>query len=268
MVKRGFLALMICLFLAPFTIAYADLIWEPENNFYQEHKSNMVALDRSFTVNGTNGTVAVKEKPGAKQDVTSIKNGTVIYIHYSCLYGGEYWGYTEYYGDSVRYSGWVKLDQMLVHYDYKAFAEQHRNEFYEYKGAYSEMKDPLSCVTWDWPGADHLKSVTEVYLDHFSIVHAYKDKDGREWGFITDYKGSIGFWVCLSDPLNQSIPAFNPEPEPYLWVSMTTHVDLIDSDKGSDPPIVAISAMVAFVVAGTAALIRVFWKRKPQVNSL
>ena len=258
MVRRIFLILLACVFLASSSVAYADAIYEPQNDFTKKHLSDLVELKRSFTANGKDGTVAVKAKPGAKLNTTSIKNGSVIFIQYSCLYGGEFWGYAENAGDSRQYSGWVKLDQMLVNYDHITFAEEHQNEFYAYEGAYSEITDPWPCVTWPWPGAGNMQSEMTVNPVIFSISHAYLDKEGREWGFISDYKRSRGLWICLSDPLNLDIPTFNPAPEPYPWVSVTTHVDL----KGKFAIVDIIIALVAVVVVGTAVLIRVFWKPK------
>ena len=66
--------------------------------------------------------------------------------------------------------------------------------------------------------------------------------------------------MCLSDPLNREIPAFNPPPEPVRWVSETEHTEIWQSDN--TVPIVII--MVALLVIGTAVLIKVFWKPNKQ----
>ena len=132
----------------PILGAYADVIIEPDNGFYARHASQMVYLGRNFVANGEDGYVAIKYEPGSRDEITSLKNGEVIYMQYSCLYDGEFWGFT------FKYSGWVKLDQMLVLYDYVAFAEEHWDEFYSYSGDYKEIKENRAMIAWPWPGAD------------------------------------------------------------------------------------------------------------------
>src|SRR5215469_2087459 len=53
-------------------------------------------------------------------------------------------------------------------------------------------------------------------------MKTYKDSEGREWGKVGYYAdvggGSyVSGWVCLGDPGNSDIPAFNPAPKPKKW---------------------------------------------------
>jgi hypothetical protein len=252
--KRFSVLLLLLLFLllmAPLT-AYADMIYEPENEFYKQNRSYIVFLGRSFIANGEGEAVSVKKEPGAKNDIHTLKNGEVTYIQYSCLYDGDFWGFT------FDYSGWIKLDQMLVLYDYISFEEDHLEEFYSYDGDYTAIKDTMAAIAWPWPGCETpIWTFEGLDTEHFWASFAYRDEEGREWGFISYLYGSRNIWVCLSDPLKRDMPAFNVAAAPAPWVSETEHTDI---GRSANPPLTLIICLVAVLVIGTAALIKIFWK--------
>lgn len=262
MFKRFFAVTIVYLLLMTPLAAYADLIVEPENDFFSRYENECVYLGRSFYANGANGSVSVKDKPGSNKDVTTIENGETVYIEYSCVYKGDYWGIASLYSKetSENLYGWMQMDQLLVLYDYIAFEEDHQGEFYQYKGDYDEIKKEGAAVAWPWPGSDApLWTVESLDTTNFRVSHAYKDDMGREWGFVTYLYGSRNIWVCLSDPLNQDIPVFNPAPEPRIWVSDTSHSDVGKLESDLSVPVVIIILVMALVV-GTVVLIKVFWK--------
>ena len=148
MEKRIIAMLVVCFLLMSSFVAYADIIVEPENDFYSRYKSHIISLGRSFYANGADGFASVHKEPGTKREIAKIQNGEVAYAQYSCLYDGGLWGYT------FEYSGWIKLDQFLVLYDYVTFKEDHFDEFYSYSGDYTGIKESLSVIAWPWPGAE------------------------------------------------------------------------------------------------------------------
>ena len=256
---------LICLCPTPSSVAYADAIVEgPANEFYDEYESLFVYLDRSFIANGEAGSMSVKIAPGSEDVIANLENGKEVYMRCSCLYDGDFWGY------AFLYSGWARLDQMLVLYDYVAFAEDHSDELYLYGGDYKEIKETRSAIIWPWPGADEpLWTLEDLDADSFSVSYAYKDGEGREWGFVSYLYGSTNIWVCLSDPLNRDIPAFSPTPAPYIWVSETEHVDIKQyAQENKSPAVAFIIILVAALVAATAVLIRVFWKRERRKSGI
>jgi hypothetical protein len=183
----------------------------------------------------------------------------VAHIEVSCLYGGDFWGFT------YEFSGWVNLGQMLVMYDTIAFAEEYQAELYSYDGDYKAIEETRSAVVWPWPGADYyLWTVEDMDTEYFRVSFAWKDMDGREWGYVPYIYGSTDVWICLSDPLNHDIPAFNLGPGPIPWVSETEHTDI---KKSEDSKLLIIIVIVAAVVVGTLLLIKVLWK-KPGKNKL
>ena len=256
MCNRFFVILVLCTFFMPTLGTYADVLVEPDNDFYARHGAQTVYLGRSFVANGEDGHVAIKYEPGSRDDIASLENGEVVYMQYSCLYDGEFWGFT------FEYSGWIKLDQMLVLYDYVAFAEDYNDEFYPYNGDYKEIKESGAVIAWPWPGADTLLwTVENVATTNFYATYAYKDIQGREWGFVTYLYGNQNIWVCLSEPLNRNLPAFNPKPEPDVWISETVHADIKQyASKNEFQALIVIIVLVTMLVFGTAVLIRVFWE--------
>ena len=165
--KKFIITLMtVCFLLMPSFVAYADVIVEPENNFYTRHRNQIIYLGRSFSANGEDGFVSVKKEPGSKNEISKLQNGEVVYIQYSCLYDGEFWGILTYVGTpNDGKTGWIKLDEMLVLYDYVAFEEEHFDEIYPYNGDYAEIKETRSAIAWPWPGAD-----APLWTDRKSVV--------------------------------------------------------------------------------------------------
>ena len=263
MKKAVFTLILAGLMFVPAFSAYADVVVEPENDFYSKNWQNIVPLDRMFQVEASSGSASIKKEPGARTDIAQVENGETIYVSHSCLYNGEFWGLTSVYLESEQKwsrDGWIRVDDLLVKYDYIAFAEEHYEELYAYEGDIEEIKSAGAALVWPWPGAEApLWRLEEFDIDKLWIYTAYKDNAGREWGFVSYLYGSQNIWVCISDPINPEIPVFNPAPPPVKWVSDTEHTD-IGETKSEIPVLIII--LVAAVVLGTFVLITVLWKKK------
>ena len=252
MLRCFFVIPAVCFFLMFAFAASADLIVEPENDFYKRHAGKIIYLGRSFIANGKDGSVPVRKEPGLGAYTAKLQNGEMVYVQYSCLYNNDFWGFTR------KYYGWVRMDEMLVLYDYVAFEEEHLSEFYPYTGDYAEIKENRSAIAWSWPGSGaYLWTFKDLDTENFRVSHAWRDKEGREWGFVSYLYNSRNIWICLSDPLNRDIPAFNPAPKPGVWESETEHIDVKQS-KNSAAALIA--ALVAALAAGTIVLISALWK--------
>ena len=261
--------LLICIMALMPHIAYADVIFEPtdvredlESDFLRHNRNHILNLARTFLTNGEGGSVAVKAEPGAMREMTTIQNGVLVYMNYSCLYDGEFWGF------SYEHLGWMRLDQMLVLYDYVAFEEDHLDELYIYYGDFAELAQAGAAIIWPWPGADApLWTIEGLDAENFSVEFAYRDAENREWGFLIYLYGSRNVWICLSEPLNRDIPVFNPAPSPMPWESDTEHVDIklyIEQRESEMTIIYIIIALVAILVVSTMVLIRIFWKKSEE----
>jgi len=265
--KSAFIVLLICVLLLPSLVTHADVILEPENDFFEHNRNDVVYLDRRFTVNSPTGSISVKREPGSQREIATIDNDRTVYVQFSCLYNGDFWGIvtTNPSEQSDADYGWVKMDQLLVLYDYVAFQEDHIGQFYPYEGDYDEVKSASAVIVWPWPGAETPLWVAEdLDVDYFFVSYAYRDERGDEWGFISYLFGHRNIWINLSDPMNSDIDPFNPMPPPRPWVSETDHTDIGGANASRVNPwdhtfTIAI-ALVAALVVVTLVLIKLFWK--------
>jgi len=237
--------------------ALADVLVEPNNDFYQRHRSDIAFLGRSFIENGTDGYALVMNAPDSRREKGRIQNGEQVYLEYSCLYDGEFWGFT------YEYSGWIRIDQLLVLYDHIAFAEEHMEEFYQYDGDFAAIEEAGDVIVWPWPGAEtSIRTFEDFDTESFHVLHAYKDKEGRQWGFVTYLYAQRNIWICLDDPINSDIAAFNPAPPPMPWIPDAEHVNIAETDNFDYRMLILIIALVVALVVGVVVLIKVFWKPK------
>jgi hypothetical protein len=193
------------------------IITPNDNDFFSRHEKECTYIGRSYYANGVSGFISLKTAPISNTEVSKINNGNTVLIQFTYHYNGELWGVV--IGDK-ECSGWIPMSQLVIVYDYISFDEDHKNDFYEYKGGYESLKNAKGkVVLWSWPGSGKVKGTVDVseipeYDPRFS--HAYKDKQGREWLYTDYWCGYRNFWICLNDPTNAKIPAFNPAPQPKI----------------------------------------------------
>ena len=273
MTKRHITALLI---IAVITIslalplsAGADVLIEPGNDFYERHVNELVSLRRDFYVNSRSGSLMVEYAPGSGVEVTTLENGEIIHIISTYSHNGKIWGVTDIekpgrpYREAFR--GWVPIDELLVVYDSISFEEDNSTKLYNYTGNFDALNDISELVVWKWPGSGIIITVLdEERLAGLSIIDflsyrdersAYNDREGRLWVALPII---IKQWICLSDPENRDIPAFNPEPAPRLWKPGDEHQG--NTWWRSLPALIII--LVVVLAAATAVLIRVFLRKK------
>jgi len=206
--------------LQPLQLAHADVIVEPDDDFYRRNRQDMKYMGRSFYANGENGYIKLLVEPNSVREVISIANGEIVYIMYTYSDNGVLWGVTE-----VNINGWVTvwilMDDLNLVYDSIEFASDHGSEFVERDFNIGELDFDGDLILWTWPGSGEISWVFErqylmgdTNMGEGSTI--YIDMEGREWGYLGYFYGSRSIWVCLDDPSNQNIPAFNPAPTPDL----------------------------------------------------
>jgi len=259
MLKRIIPVLITSILVMPAVIAYADVI-SVDNGFFHKHESEMTYSGRYYVVDAEDGSTSVMDEPGKGRGIVPLNNGQLIWIYKTYLYEGELWGYATWY------HGFIKLDQLLELYDHVAFAEEHADEFYPYHfGNYLEIERTNTAIGWPWPGAgDFLFKFEEADMKKLKVQYVYRDADGREWGFVEELGAIMSFWVCLTDPLNEDIPVFHPSPDPYDWISFHKKIEIAvfvsTIPENNAAALFVTSALVIVLIAGTAVLIRRFWK--------
>ena len=256
-----FLLCAVCFLLAIPLTANADVIMTPINDFYAQHSSECVFLGRSFYINGEAGFVSVKEAPDSTKEIAVIENGECILIQFTYDYKEQSWGAALFW-DQGRPDGWVPMEQLVPVYDYISFEKEYLKEFYPYGGDYDTLFVAGDIVFWAWPGSGEQAWIleeewrnAETDANFLQATHAYKDNEGREWGFFPYVYGRKNTWVCLNDPGNRDIPAFNPPPQPELWQPQNAGVP----QRTLFMPLLII-VLVAAVVVSAAVLIRRFGK--------
>jgi len=239
---------------------------------YYSGKEKIVQVLESgtFVANAPRGYLFKEPKADSKQEREAFidyfgedppwpkfENGTVVHIEEVYLYKGRYWGVTPT-GHLHSNPGWIPMEYLLQIYNHNDFEKENSGKFYEYTGNYNAIYQAKKVVFWQWPGSDREKKIYFDYGKYLDIERnkAYRDMDGREWGkaYYNTYRGRRFFegWVCLSDPENINIPAFNPAPEPVKWVPPDIH------DRSSAPMLIII--LVIVLAAATAVLVMVFWR--------
>ena len=237
---------------------YADVISETNNDFYLKYREYIIPLDREFIADGEDGYVSAMDAPGSGKEKGTLENGEYLYVEYSCLYDGEYWGLTYAFGYV-----WVRMDELLVLYDDIAFREEFSDEIYPYEGDLEEVYQAGAAILWAWPGSGVVFFELDMSKDDGTWVpYAYIDEHGLEWGLLNYYGRHA--WICISDPMNRDLSVRDPMPGPAKWISDTEHVDVStitvnDIISRNNAP-VFIVILVAAVVVVTILLIRRVFK--------
>ena len=205
--KRNLLALLTALLLLALVVtpAFADVIWEPDNSFYQRHRDECVYHDRSYIANGEKGYVTVLNAPGSASELVNISNGTRFYVSFLWTdEDGTQWG-AGYPAGQWDKEGWVNLSGMAMIYDYLCFDEDHSHEYQEYDGSGDHLTE--ACV-YSYPGgvfSSILEQGSGDYKFSDGFRNLYTDENGLRWTFIGYYMGHRDGWVCIDDPLNENL---------------------------------------------------------------
>ena len=209
-------------------VAHADVVIG--NDFFDKNRDKTEPLNHIFQVNSAKGFLSAKEKPGSLKSVGTYQNGNLLLIDSTYLHNGKYWGIppVSHYGPP----GWFPMDELLMFYSSVDFETENQASIYNYVGDLDSLLTAEEFYIWQWPGSDREK----IFYDYRDLEEsavrtglACLDDEGREWLYVRLWGGSTfggGFghigaasgWVCLSDPGNGGIPAFNPAPEPIPWV--------------------------------------------------
>lgn len=194
-----------CLLSVP---AFADVIWEPNDDFYQQNYEDCEYLGRSYYANGQAGFVMVFDTPVAENYVEHyLENGTELYVSFTMEYEGDDWGVVEL---SDGRTGWVAMDALALIYDNQSFIEEHEAEFLPYDGAFEDLctSENRRVIIWTYPGSGQINCDFESLHQDYSPIQpdvTWTDSEGRVWGRIGYYMAARG-WVCLSDPGNENLP--------------------------------------------------------------
>ncbi|MBP8641017.1 MAG: hypothetical protein KBI01_09010 [Oscillospiraceae bacterium] len=207
----------------------ADLIYQPNDDFYNSHTSDCEYLNRDYYANGESGYIELFTEPYGSS-LGFADNGGVFHVQFTYKKGDVSWGVVEYMenGDKLipktnegsYKAAWINMKDTVLKYDYQSFDAEHSAEYTQYNGDYSELSSKQNIVSWTFPNSGDNTGAFESIDDNFVITSVYTDINGNKWGFVGYYYAVKNFWICISDPTNAEIapdgveaPAlYSPEP--------------------------------------------------------
>ena len=240
----------------------ADLILEPEDQFYQAHADQCEYVNRSYY---TDGSVDFWTAPNGRKKGSFPADTRLQITHVYTDSQGAQWGvFLE------QESGWVLMADVYLDYDSRQFREDHEEEILP--GEEQVLAEGEKVVFWSYPCSGENWG-TEELQQELKFSEFYTDDQERLWGNVGYYMGSRDFWICLSEPGNQEIPMEEEPPkvpgqavviqgqtaEQGNAVSEETLEKI--KEQGSLPVwIFALPALLTVAVAG--GCIWFFWLRK------
>jgi|GEM_PF-3573994 len=207
------LAALILTLLAPSAIA--DAITEPRSDFYQSHYEACTYVGRTYVAAGYDGKVQLLTSPVNFTVVAEYENGTELWISFTWEDGEGYlWGAYDNYSADKGKVGWLPMDDLTLKYDSAQFAEAHQNELLQNTGLYPEGDRAL---VYTYPSSGEYQELTEdrdymPFSEAFSDSSLYIDEAGRSWVSISYYMGRRDGWICVDDPLNETLNTGFVEP--------------------------------------------------------
>ena len=145
--KRLFTCLLAVITLLSLTsAAYADVVWEPQNKFYENHANECAYIGRSYYANGPEGFVTLWDAPGGSMVAAQYENGFTLPVYWQY----QDWGCVTVWGDEGNVSGWVPLSELYLVYDYISFEEEYGSQFTDYKGESADFSGEIPSDTGLW----------------------------------------------------------------------------------------------------------------------
>lgn len=270
--KRALTCLLTLTLLLALTLpARADMLWEPNNRFYEKHSEECSYLGRSYCANGPEGYITLWDAPNGSSVAAQYENGEKLWVYW--LY--EDWGCVSRWEDGQEHVGWVDMSHMELVYDYISFSEEYADQIRPYNGEFSNYSgDAAGAAFYEYPGAPGAKQYM-AFSDQWNVKEnltgsdgyiqsVFVDENGLTWGFVGYMYGRLNGWFCLDDPEGDGDP--QAAAADTVSVFPQREVDVPELIPAQEPQLPAIGylpyALVGGVVAVTAVLLLLFAKRK------
>lgn len=256
--------LLLVVFLLPL-IAQADVIYEPFDSFYEQHRRECTYVARRYTAKGPNGDVTLYTSPEDSNVEKIYANGTVLDVSYSYqAEDGVLWACCDNWDDGV--TGWIPMAYLELIYDGKSFTEEYGDKFVPVQMSLDTSNlDGKEICFWVYPGsAEYIQvPVGEDYSPEF--FNTFTDDHGYEWGQCGYFRGIKGHWINLNDPTADYQTLYPDMPEETApaetEAAATEQVEEI-KPAGNGEKLVVILAVTAVVVATAVMLIVLKKKQK------
>ena len=221
--KKSLVFFLLIVMCAVLTVpVLADVIDVPNNSFLENNLDQCEYTRRSYTINAPEGGTRIYQEPESNVVLATIQNGETFFVDWT--YQNE-WGIVSWsegekgaVQDWQGKYGWIKLSDTFVVYDNLSFTADHSEEFFYDEALskdFTEKFEPdMTLYFYKYPGAGEWNSTLELTKENYEDIRGnfgfssfYEDPEGRIWGYVGYYWGQRD-WLCLSDPTNDSIPAF------------------------------------------------------------
>ena len=252
--KALFVFLLVPVMLVSCTVpASADVIWVPEDDFYEAHwEECYYVVNRTYNLAGQDGSVDFWSAPGGTV-LKKLPNDEEFFASYCWPGETEDWVCVTIRGETVEeeVTGWVRAADMTLLYDSLEFFKDHAEEI-DQDSKFSVQFDALKLFPYP-NGPEKDASVHDDWEEELPFSATYTDEAGLQWGYISYWHGYREQWVCLDEPMIKGAAerkyVLTPEQERAAAQSRQTTLILA-------------AVLVAAVVIVTVVLIRKLPKRK------
>ena len=208
------------------SVVKADVIWEPDDPFYQTTSSSCYYEDRDYVVNSEAGYVYSYSDPYSTEPISRYENGTELRIAYTYnASDGSVWGLM---GNNYAGAGWVCLDEFELVYDHKSFCEDHAAELVIYDDRYKDCTDMQNIVLWKYPNSGEVSYQVEFSLSDGYIHYLYVDENGHTWAYVP-YIYLMSGWIYVDDPTSTDLSVLSTK-EPVLTEEPVITADPVVTD--------------------------------------
>lgn len=245
MKKIAWMLVLLMLLAFGMTFANADVLWIPEDEFFEEHQDECETLGRSYY---TTKSLTLQVSPENDRKVETIKAGSYVYAQFSYTDEGNVkWGLNEL--ENGR-TGWFKLEDATLKYDHMSFMEDKAEQITEYEGELRAYEGDIA-IYYTYPNSGEFFKGPANAETQYS--YNYTDEAGKEWAYVSYFWGQDG-WICQDDPNDESLdsarfvpPAIEPDSCP---------------EDGCNTTLIWVVCVVVAVVALTAVLLVIFFRKK------
>ncbi len=190
----GIIAVLTLMFIAVPEIAKADVLWEPQKDFFGDNNIATTIEKRTYIANSPNGFINIYKSPDSSATVGSLSNGEAFYVYYKGEYNGKLWGMS-------TDENYIILEDVYVKYDHISFEEEYKDKIVSVSDQ-STVELKKGYIYMSYPGADTYSELTFDNKEAYPSAY-FTDEDGHEWAYFGYVYGLRNFWVCMDDPYNK-----------------------------------------------------------------
>jgi hypothetical protein len=240
----------------------ADIIYEPQDDFYENHKWKCYYVNRSYIANGPNGELTVYQSPKDSQILMTIPNGEKVYISYVYTDSdGIDWGCVEPWDEDII--GWAPIPYVVPVYNGSDFLDEFEDRLEQESGIVPSFGDQ-EVRFWKYPGSKSCSTMT-VGDDPRSAPdyhYIFVDDAGQKWGKIGYYHGIHSSWVCLDNPTADYDTLYANHAPQQISQQETSPVSSDDVITPSSISPITILILAVAVAAISVGLLVVLKKKK------